>query len=179
MPVWNFGCGMSNFNGAKLATVSHLPFHLSTLICIGVYDATTRARFHRYYDENYGNYGNYGPPPSMHPPSMHWTLALLLTGALFCFLGYLIAGIGLVTSIRKVLFGSLAIIGFGALLFVIGLCGNAVILMSYHAPYGIIFIPLIIYYLTLQVWSWCLIFGTALETMNSPTYPKDGPILLQ
>ena len=110
---------------------------------------------------------NYGAPPPM-----HWTLALLLTGALFCFLGYFIAGIGLATSIRKVLFGSLAIIGFGALLFVIGLCGIA----SDYAIYRIKFIPLIIYYVTLQVWGWCLIFGTALELTS---YTKEDHIPLQ
>ena len=159
MPVWNFGCGMSNFNGAKLATVCHLPFHLSTLICIVVTDATTRAWFRRYYWENGGKYPPPPPFPFKENGLMPLTSALLLTGALFCFLGYFIAGIGLATSKRKVLFGSLAIIGFGAVLFVIGLCGIA----SDYAIYRIKFIPLIIYYLTLQVWGWCLIFGTALE----------------
>ena len=156
MPVWNFGCGMTNFNGAKLVTGFNLPLHLSTLICIAV-DEASRYRYHYH-----GNYMS----------SLSWKCGLLLTGALFCFLGYFIAGIGLVKSSHKVLFGSLAIIGFGALLFTTGLCGTV-------SFFHFIIIPFIIYYLTLQVWSWCLIFGTALETMNSPTYPKDGPILLQ
>merc|ERR1712029_223741 len=121
MTVTNFGCGMSNFNGAKLMIGFNLPLHLSTAICIAV--AEVNKSWYRSY--------------------MSWECGLLLSGALFCFIGYLIAGIGLAKSNHKVLLASLGIVGFGGMGWL----------------YYSVFIVLTIYYLTLQIWSLCLIYG--------------------
>merc|ERR1711953_412487 len=139
MTVTNFGCGLSNFNGAKLMIGFNLPLHLSTVICIAV------AEVHKSWYRSY----------------MSWECGLLLSGALFCFIGYLIAGIGLAKSNHKVLLASLGIVGMAIL------------------PYDSIFIPLTIYYLTLQIWSLCLIYGAEFEATANPIYPKDDPILLE
>merc|ERR1711993_36830 len=81
MTVTNFGCGLSNFNGAKLMIGFNLPLHLSTVICIAV------AEVHKSWYRSY----------------MSWECGLLLSGALFCLIGYIIAGIGLAKSNHKVL----------------------------------------------------------------------------
>ena len=151
MTVTNFGCGMSNFNGAKLMIGFNLPLHLSTVICIAV------AEVHKSWYRSY----------------MSWECGLLLSGALFCLIGYIIAGIGLAKSNHKVLLASLGIVGFGGFLVTFGLIGMAIL------PYDSILIPLTIYYLTLQIWSLCLIYGAGFEAMANPVYPKDDPILLE
>ena len=128
----------------------NLPLHLSTVICIAV------AEVHKSWYKSY----------------LSWECGLLLSGALFCFIGYIIAGIGLAKSNHKVLLASLGIVGFGGFLVTFGFIGMGWLYYS-------VFIVLTIYYLTLQIWSLCLIYGAGFEAMANPIYPTDDPILLE